>query len=1033
MRSGSGRGDGGVSWRTSSGVLFKHAVMSALPFSLLASFCLVPGVSKSIFAAWGCDQYQLDTDAGTERSFLQEDLRIVCRDSEHGSSAMHEKITNYALMFIAIWPVGLPCSYALLLFRCRTAIRQRRETALARATRFLHREYNPEFYFWEVLPLMQRLIISGWLLLIPAHYDAWRIFVGLLTAVGYLTLLQFVRPYKRAATNAIAIAAQFSLVCVFLGGTFIKVFANSNDDVDCGSAADGDNDKRNDDAVMRVVAIMIFFNFLVLLLFFTLAAYQFATRDVLPSVRFIATRHLPELRLKPSQTWHIFLSHIWSSGQDQMASVKRQLLLLLPGVRCFLDVDDLEENVSLDKYVKRSLSILIFLSKGYFSSGSCKKEVTATLTNGNPIILLHEADPARGGAPLEKLRDECPSEWRDNIFGVGAALREVTTWFRVKDFQLVSLKMVVSLMLRHQGGWKTGWSGRKSITEVGGAVDDIASGDRRSRRKSKAGSASTHAEDDSAAAAGPSLQNDSPPHLTEAAEVSPAPSMPPSPPGDTELAFGESEVAAWLKSIGKAKYVESFSQSFDTLADLRLSANELGISAVLEECAIKGMGDKTVMERALKKLLEDAPRNSGSSDEDFEAAPGMGETRESWSGSALPIDVTDGAGPSEPPAPVRGGLVREKTHQRLSRVLSHGDFPDAPEEESGDDSDEGGEQASLRASERRPSISLHQLVSTGGSIKAGLVADVANEDDTTPRLSGRPSEASSAASTPRKSSRDSKRNSMSSSSATVATPTALLGSELYVPGEVTHQHLDILRQTTMFVSDHNPGARMLAVEMAKRYSQLKLAPVPDNLAAPKTGGGHRAEQPHAPQLRLRFGQRIKREFYLLYLNESTFLGEAGAKLADEVRAARAVHTKVILAHECDPQHGGCEFSEFFKTCPEDLIGAGLFARIAVAFHPSVQHRAVSYCLLAKDLGASRNKLRTVIAARADEKAAAVTVVAARRASSVLAMTSRRQSTDDGSIAKARRGGQDRPSLASPGNEPSKLTGPGAISPSLTRL
>ena len=34
-------------------------------------------------------------------------------------------------------------------------------------------------------------------------------------------------------------------------------------------------------------------------------------------------------------------SHIWSTGQDQCAVIKRQLQLLLPGVIVFLDVDDL--------------------------------------------------------------------------------------------------------------------------------------------------------------------------------------------------------------------------------------------------------------------------------------------------------------------------------------------------------------------------------------------------------------------------------------------------------------------------------------------------------------------------------------------------------------------------------------------------------------------------------------------------------------------------------------------------------------------
>ena len=35
--------------------------------------------------------------------------------------------------------------------------------------------------------------------------------------------------------------------------------------------------------------------------------------------------------------YHLYLSHVWSSGQDQMAFVKRQLQLLLPGISVFLE------------------------------------------------------------------------------------------------------------------------------------------------------------------------------------------------------------------------------------------------------------------------------------------------------------------------------------------------------------------------------------------------------------------------------------------------------------------------------------------------------------------------------------------------------------------------------------------------------------------------------------------------------------------------------------------------------------------------
>ena len=97
--------------------------------------------------------------------------------------------------------------------------------------------------------------------------------------------------------------------------------------------------------------------------------------------------------------------------------------------------------------MKQSQSILIFLSKGYFFSANCKKEVAATLANGNPVMLLHETDPNRGGTSMEQMLEDCPEEWREDIF---VPRRPVIPWHRVKEFKIVSLKMIVSSMLLHQ-------------------------------------------------------------------------------------------------------------------------------------------------------------------------------------------------------------------------------------------------------------------------------------------------------------------------------------------------------------------------------------------------------------------------------------------------------------------------------------------------------------------------------------------------------------------------------------------------------
>ena len=57
---------------------------------------------------------------------------------------------------------------------------------------------------------------------------------------------------------------------------------------------------------------------------------------------------LPELPLAAGRKFHLFLSHVWGSGQDQAAVIKRQLQLCLPGVSVFLDVDDLNDISALE-------------------------------------------------------------------------------------------------------------------------------------------------------------------------------------------------------------------------------------------------------------------------------------------------------------------------------------------------------------------------------------------------------------------------------------------------------------------------------------------------------------------------------------------------------------------------------------------------------------------------------------------------------------------------------------------------------------
>lgn len=91
---------------------------------------------------------------------------------------------------------------------------------------------------------------------------------------------------------------------------------------------------------------------------------------------------------------------------------------------------------------------------------------------------------------------------------------------------------------------------------------------------------------------------------------------------------------------------------------------------------------------------------------------------------------------------------------------------------------------------------------------------------------------------------------------------------------------------------------------------------------------------------------------LLYLNEKTFVGEAGEKLADLVRASRSKGVEVLLVHENDRAEGrdGCEFGHLFTTTPQDLIDDGLYKTIAISMY-ALPHRDVSLALVAQACGA----------------------------------------------------------------------------------
>ena len=89
--------------------------------------------------------------------------------------------------------------------------------------------------------------------------------------------------------------------------------------------------------------------------------------------------------------------------------------------------------------------MLFFLSKHYFTSRNCLREVKATIDEKLPLVLVHEQQEEKGGGPLEMMRTECRKEMRPYVFDERAPI----AWHRIAHYQNLTLKLIATEMLRH--------------------------------------------------------------------------------------------------------------------------------------------------------------------------------------------------------------------------------------------------------------------------------------------------------------------------------------------------------------------------------------------------------------------------------------------------------------------------------------------------------------------------------------------------------------------------------------------------------
>ena len=121
-------------------------VIRSLPYLLYLLFFAFPLVSSLAFQAFDCEEF----DDGTR--FLRADYSLQC----NGDDAEYHRVVSLAWVAIGLYPVCVPLLYLMLLLSARKAILTEQPTDLSRSLTFLHQDYAPSMFWWEMVEISKK-------------------------------------------------------------------------------------------------------------------------------------------------------------------------------------------------------------------------------------------------------------------------------------------------------------------------------------------------------------------------------------------------------------------------------------------------------------------------------------------------------------------------------------------------------------------------------------------------------------------------------------------------------------------------------------------------------------------------------------------------------------------------------------------------------------------------------------------------------------------------------------------------------------
>lgn len=374
--------------------------------------------------------------------FHKEELSVTCDAKCFGSDqrCAGSSLRTVAVLSVVVYGGFVPLMYFFLLLESRRAIQSQRPTALSNALTFLYAEYRPGLFFWELVLSFEKILLTGILALVQPG-SLTQLFTALIFALCFQVLQLWVAPHVDLSNTFLASVSSSCLVLLYIATLAVQT--------------------TSEDATAQ--ASEVFIGLLLVgaaLLLLICITWQFVTRNVAalrqPVVHWSSDGSIAMPRELQSGSYHLFVSHVWRTGQDQARVMKQMLQQVAPGVRVFLDLDDLDSIEQLEMHVRSSQALVAFLSASrkadgslasdYFTSANCLREIRCAAESKLPIVFCLETDSRHGAAPLPVHLEACPPDLV-HLLENAIASKATVPWVRVTQFQHATLRSMLTAVM----------------------------------------------------------------------------------------------------------------------------------------------------------------------------------------------------------------------------------------------------------------------------------------------------------------------------------------------------------------------------------------------------------------------------------------------------------------------------------------------------------------------------------------------------------------------------------------------------------